>query len=88
MEPLLEYIEQGPRREGNDYVTVILPEFVPARWWQHLLHTRPHCSSKARCSSGRTSSSQRAVPSLEMRPFSYAVGPLVTTDMPDSCGVR
>ena len=24
----------------NDYVTVILPEFVPARWWQHLLHNQ------------------------------------------------
>jgi len=21
-------------------VTVILPEFVPARWWQHLLHNQ------------------------------------------------
>jgi hypothetical protein len=24
----------------NDYVTVILPEFVPARWWQHLFHNQ------------------------------------------------
>ena len=24
----------------DDYVTVILPEFVPARWWQHLLHNQ------------------------------------------------
>ena len=24
----------------RDYVTVILPEFVPARWWQHLLHNQ------------------------------------------------
>jgi len=21
-------------------VTVILPEFVPAKWWQHLLHNQ------------------------------------------------
>ena len=27
-------------RQPNDYVTVILPEFVPARWWQHLLHNQ------------------------------------------------
>ena len=40
MEPLLEYIEQAAAAQANDYVTVILPEFVPARWWQHLLHNQ------------------------------------------------
>ena len=40
MEPLLEYIEQVERERPDDYVTVILPEFVPARWWQHLLHNQ------------------------------------------------
>jgi amino acid transporter len=40
MEPLLEYIEQVERDHKDDYVTVILPEFVPARWWQHLLHNQ------------------------------------------------
>ncbi len=40
MEPLLEYIEQAATEKAADYVTVILPEFVPARWWQHLLHNQ------------------------------------------------
>jgi amino acid transporter len=40
MEPLLEYIEQVANEREDDYVTVILPEFVPARWWQHLLHNQ------------------------------------------------
>ncbi|HZR22038.1 MAG TPA: APC family permease [Vicinamibacterales bacterium] len=40
MEPLLEYIEQTESERPDDYVTVILPEFVPARWWQHLLHNQ------------------------------------------------
>jgi amino acid transporter len=40
MEPLLEYIEQAAAEKANDYVTVILPEFVPKRWWQHLLHNQ------------------------------------------------
>lgn len=40
MEPLLEYIEQVENERPDDYVTVILPEFVPARWWQHLLHNQ------------------------------------------------
>jgi hypothetical protein len=40
MEPLLEYIEQAGDERPNDYVTVILPEFVPRKWWQHLLHNQ------------------------------------------------
>jgi amino acid transporter len=40
MEPLLEYIEQVQNERPDDYVTVVLPEFVPARWWQHLLHNQ------------------------------------------------
>jgi amino acid transporter len=40
MEPLLEYIEQVQKADPNGYVTVILPEFVPHRLWQHLLHNQ------------------------------------------------
>jgi amino acid transporter len=40
MEPLLEYIEQAAEEKSSDYVTVILPEFVPKRWWQHLYHNQ------------------------------------------------
>jgi uncharacterized membrane protein len=40
MEPLLDYIRSVERDRPEDYVTVILPEFVPARWWQHLLHNQ------------------------------------------------
>jgi len=40
MEPLLEYIEQVEAERANDYVTVILPEFVPAKWWQHVFHNQ------------------------------------------------
>jgi amino acid transporter len=40
LEPLLEYIEQVGNERQDDYVTVVLPEFVPARWWQHLLHNQ------------------------------------------------
>jgi hypothetical protein len=24
----------------DDYITVVLPEFVPARWWHHLFHNQ------------------------------------------------
>src|SRR5262249_17481555 len=40
MEPLLEYIEQVQRADPDGYVTVILPEFLPHRLWQHLLHNQ------------------------------------------------
>ena len=40
MEPLLEYIEQVETESPNDYVTIILPEFVPAKWWQHIFHNQ------------------------------------------------
>ena len=40
LEPLLDYIEQIQREDPSAYVTVILPEFVPRRLWQHLLHNQ------------------------------------------------
>jgi hypothetical protein len=40
MEPLLEYIDTVEKERPDDYISVILPEFVPARWWQHLLHNQ------------------------------------------------
>jgi len=40
MEPLLDYIEELQEIEPAAYVTVILPEFVPRRLWQHLLHNQ------------------------------------------------
>ncbi len=40
MEPLLEYIEQVGGDRQDAFVTVVLPEFVPARWWQHLFHNQ------------------------------------------------
>jgi amino acid transporter len=40
MEPLLEYIQRVADQHPNDYTTVILPEFIPAHWWHHLLHNQ------------------------------------------------
>jgi hypothetical protein len=40
MEPLLEYIEQVTAERPNDFVTIVLPEFVPARWWHHIFHNQ------------------------------------------------
>ncbi len=38
--PLLDYIEQESRSRPNTMITVIIPEFVTARWWQNLLHNQ------------------------------------------------
>jgi amino acid transporter len=37
--PLLRYIKHFDRKD-NGIVTVLIPEFVPAKWWQHLLHNQ------------------------------------------------
>jgi hypothetical protein len=38
--PLLEYVDHLQHRGDNHIVTIILPEFIPAKWWQHLLHNQ------------------------------------------------
>lgn len=39
--PILEYLDQMDRESADGQLaTVLLPEFVPARWWQNLLHNQ------------------------------------------------
>ena len=38
--PLLNYIDRVKRSSHGEVVTIVLPEFVPARWWQNLLHNQ------------------------------------------------
>ncbi len=38
--PLLEYLDHLQRQIPDHLITIILPEFIPARWWQHLLHNQ------------------------------------------------
>ena len=40
MEPLLEYIDRISRGHPGDYITIVLPEFVPAKWWHHVFHNQ------------------------------------------------
>ena len=32
--------QQMTDERPRDYVTIVLPEFVPARWWHHLFHNQ------------------------------------------------
>ncbi len=38
--PLLRFIQEVEDLRHDDKVTVLLPEFVPARWWHNLLHNQ------------------------------------------------
>jgi amino acid transporter len=38
--PLLNYVDRLQREAPNRLITIILPEFLPARWWQQLLHNQ------------------------------------------------
>jgi hypothetical protein len=38
--PLLDDIDHLRQQSPNHMVTLVLPEFIPARWWQQLLHNQ------------------------------------------------
>jgi len=38
--PLVRYLDRRIKLHQDQMVTVVLPEFVPAKWWQHLLHNQ------------------------------------------------
>jgi amino acid transporter len=38
--PLLEYVDTLQRLGPNHVITIVLPEFLPARWWQQILHNQ------------------------------------------------
>ncbi len=40
LRPLLDYIDQIQSRGDDQMVTIVLPEFLPRRWWQHVLHNQ------------------------------------------------
>jgi amino acid transporter len=47
LRPLLAYIDTIHARHPKDTLTVILPEFVVARWWEYLLHNHMALRLKA-----------------------------------------
>lgn len=38
LRPFLNYVDRVKRSSHGEVVTIVLPEFVPAKWWQNLLH--------------------------------------------------
>jgi amino acid transporter len=45
--PFLAYIDALREAFPNDQIIVVLPEFVHARWWEHLLHNQTALRLKA-----------------------------------------
>jgi amino acid transporter len=41
LEPLLDYIKKiAALRQPNETVTIVVPQFVPRKWWHQLLHAQ------------------------------------------------
>jgi hypothetical protein len=40
LKPLVEYVENLRMVSQGELVTVVVPEIVPRRWWEHLLHNK------------------------------------------------
>ncbi len=45
--PLLAYIDALHESYPQDTIIVVLPEFVPGHWWEHLLHNQTALRLKA-----------------------------------------
>jgi amino acid transporter len=45
--PLLAYLDSLRRQHPSETLMVVLPEFVPSRWWEHLLHNQTALLLKA-----------------------------------------
>jgi amino acid transporter len=45
---ILRFIDEIDARWDNDIVTVLIPEFVVRRWWEHLLHNQTALFLKGR----------------------------------------
>jgi amino acid transporter len=40
LRPFLEYVDQLQAGGDDRMVTIVLPEFLPRHWWQHVLHNQ------------------------------------------------
>jgi amino acid transporter len=46
--PILQYIRRLRREHPGDVIAVVIPEYVVARWWEHVLHNQTALRLKAR----------------------------------------
>ncbi|HEY7439263.1 MAG TPA: APC family permease [Acidimicrobiia bacterium] len=46
--PVMRYLDEIDARWHNDFVTVVIPEFVVNHWWEHVLHNQSALILKGR----------------------------------------
>jgi amino acid transporter len=46
--PVLRYVHQLRREYPGDVISIVIPEYVVARWWEHLLHNQTALRLKGR----------------------------------------
>jgi amino acid transporter len=46
--PVLRYVRQLRREHPGDVISIVIPEYVVAHWWQHLLHNQTALRLKGR----------------------------------------
>ena len=47
LRPLLDYIDKIQARGEDQMITIVVPEFLPRKWWQHILHNQTALVIKA-----------------------------------------
>lgn len=47
LRPLIHYIDEIKEKTPDEYITVVVPEFVANRWWQNFLHNQTGLFLKA-----------------------------------------
>ena len=47
LRPLLDYIDRIQSRDDDQMITIVVPEFLPRHWWQHVLHNQTALIIKA-----------------------------------------
>jgi amino acid transporter len=40
IQPLREYVDELQQKTGADFITLVIPELVPGKWWHHFLHNQ------------------------------------------------
>ena len=46
--PVLRYVRQLRREHPGDVISIVIPEYVVAHWWEHLLHNQTALRLKGR----------------------------------------
>jgi len=40
IEPLIAYLDKLEACQAGDVITVVMPQFLPSRWWHNILHNQ------------------------------------------------